>query len=114
MLSISRFCKKSSKTDRRSEELSTSGSSLAAAFGAAGAAGRWFSLDADGRLRLDLWAANRDQLLEAGLSAEHVHLARLCTASHPDLFPSYRRDGPGTGRVAAVIRAGLVGPPPQE
>ena len=29
----------------------------------------------------------------------------LCTASRPDLFPSYRRDGPGTGRLlTGVVR----------
>jgi len=66
--------------------------------------GRWFSLDADGRLRLDLWTANRDQLVAAGVPAESIHLSALCTASHPEVFPSYRRDGKGTGRIAAVIR----------
>lgn len=66
---------------------------------------RWFSTDGDGRLRLDLWLANRDQLLRAGVLPENISQARLCTASHPGVFPSYRRDGRGTGRIAAVIRA---------
>lgn len=66
---------------------------------------RWFSRDGEDSLRLDLWAANRDQLVAAGVPAAQIHQSRLCTASHPELFASYRRDGKGTGRVAAVIRA---------
>lgn len=66
---------------------------------------RWFSRDGEGHLRLDLWAANRDQLLEAGVPAGQLHQSELCTASHPRLFASYRRDGKGTGRIAGVIRA---------
>jgi YfiH family protein len=65
---------------------------------------RWFSRDDEGALRLDLWAANRDQLQAAGVPASQIHQSRLCTASRPDLFASYRRDGKGTGRVAAVIK----------
>jgi polyphenol oxidase len=65
---------------------------------------RWFSRDERGALRLDLWRATRDQLIAAGVRAGDVHQAGLCTASHPQWFASYRRDGPGTGRIAAVIR----------
>jgi YfiH family protein len=68
---------------------------------------RWFLKDVEGDLRLDLWAANRDQLAAAGVPPANVHQSRLCTASHPALFASYRRDGPGTGRLAGVIRAGI-------
>jgi hypothetical protein len=28
----------------------------------------------------------------------------LCTASHPEILCSYRRDGTGAGRIAAAIR----------
>jgi hypothetical protein len=83
------------------------GEELVEAFKAAGFAAaldRWFSRDADGILRLDLWIANRDQLVDAGVRPGAIHQANLCTASHPELFPSYRRDGPGTGRIAAVVR----------
>jgi len=66
---------------------------------------RWVSRDANGLLRLDLWAANRDQLVAAGVRPDHIHQSELCTASHPQWFASYRRDGSGTGRIAAVIRA---------
>ncbi len=52
----------------------------------------------------DLWTASLDQLASAGLAPEHVHLARLCTACHPALFHSYRRDKTSL-RTVGVIRA---------
>jgi YfiH family protein len=73
--------------------------------GFAGQVERWFARDDAGALRLDLWAANRDQLLACGVMEGAIHQAGLCTASHPEWFASYRRDGPGAGRIAAVIRA---------
>jgi polyphenol oxidase len=66
---------------------------------------RWFIRDEAGGLKLDVWAANRDQLIASGVPAGSIHAAGLCTADRPDLFASYRRDGPGTGRIAAVIRS---------
>ncbi len=69
---------------------------------------RWFARDAEGRQRLDLWSANVDQLEAAGVPRDAIRVSRLCTACHPELFHSYRRDGPGTGRIAAAIKAGRV------
>ncbi len=66
---------------------------------------RWFVRDQAGGLTLDVSAANRDQLIASGVSAASIHVAGLCTADTPGLFASYRRDGPGTGRIAAVIRS---------
>jgi hypothetical protein len=51
----------------------------------------------------DGWAAVRDQLREAGIGDEQIFLAQLCTASHPHILCSYRRDGSGAGRMAAVM-----------
>ena len=65
----------------------------------------WFARDETGTLRLDLWAANRDQLMACGVAEGAIHGSGLCTASHPEWFASYRRDGPGAGRIAAVIRS---------
>jgi polyphenol oxidase len=84
------------------------GTELVDAFDAGGfgrSVENWFARDADGRLRLDLWAANRDQLIESGVRAEDIHQSGLCTASQPEWFASYRRDGPKTGRIAAVVRS---------
>ena len=47
-------------------------------------------------------ALTRDQLLEAGLPDEGIFGLDLCTASMPDSFFSYRRDGI-CGRQANVI-----------
>ena len=66
----------------------------------------WFEQRA-GRWYLDLWSANVDQLVKAGVPAESIHVSRLCTSCHPDWFPSYRRDGQGAGRIAGVIRAAV-------
>ena len=76
---------------------------------------RWFVPPAagpsgpGGRRHLDLWAANRDQLVAAGLDPAAVHTSGLCTADHPAVLCSYRRDGAGAGRLAGAIRmtAGL-------
>ena len=86
----------------------TVGDELIDAFRAGGLAqsvDRWFIRDEAGSLKLDVWAANRDQLIASGVPAASIHAANLCTAGRPDLFASYRRDGPGTGRIAAVIRS---------
>lgn len=58
------------------------------------------------RWYFDGWACGAAQLLEAGLVAERIAVARSCTASHPSAFCSYRRDGAPAGRLAAVIRPG--------
>jgi YfiH family protein len=66
---------------------------------------RWFS-DADRRSHwyFDGWRSARDLLEAAGVPAAQIHAAGLCTASHPDLLCSYRRDGKGSGRFAGAIR----------
>jgi YfiH family protein len=53
----------------------------------------------------DSWRSVRDQLEAAGVPASHIFSADLCTASHPQVFCSYRRDGTPTGRMAAAIRS---------
>lgn len=56
-----------------------------------------------GKFLLDLWSANRDQLIRAGLKEENIHVAGVCTITRNDLFPSYRLEGKAAGRFAAVI-----------
>jgi hypothetical protein len=53
---------------------------------------------------LDTWAANADQLCAAGIPASAVHLSRLCTSCHREVFHSYRVDGSEAGRMAGVIK----------
>ena len=57
---------------------------------------------ADKRL-LDLWSANYQQLIDAGVPIEQIKVARICTFSDPDRFFSARRDGIKTGRMATGI-----------
>ncbi|MGI9951131.1 peptidoglycan editing factor PgeF [Moorellaceae bacterium AZ2] len=52
---------------------------------------------------LDLWEANRLALVDAGLPPGQIAVTRVCTACHPRLFFSYRRDGGRTGRMAAML-----------
>jgi YfiH family protein len=52
---------------------------------------------------LDLRKANRSQLLAAGLRRQNIHVIDLCTACHPDLLFSYRKQGPASGRLMSVI-----------
>jgi YfiH family protein len=66
---------------------------------AAPRAGHWF---------FDGWAAARHQLEQAGVPAARIHVASTCSASHPQTFCSYRRDGSLAGRMAAAIRPRLL------
>jgi YfiH family protein len=50
----------------------------------------------------DFWSISRDQLVEAGVCRENIHISGICTRCHPELFFSYRGEGL-TGRFAAVI-----------
>jgi YfiH family protein len=90
------------------------GADVVDAFRAAGFADEqiceWFQPEAEdleasaARYRLDVPKANIDQLSAAGLQPANIGACRLCTACHPSVFHSYRRDGAGTGRLAGAIR----------
>jgi YfiH family protein len=66
---------------------------------------RWFVRQPGRRPHFDLWRANVDQLIAAGIDASRIHVSGLCTRTHSDAFHSYRAKGAGAGRMAAVIRA---------
>ena len=68
----------------------------------AGDLGRWFRRR-NSQLSLDLWAANRDQLTDAGVPASHISICGLSTLSHTGIFDSYRAAGERAGRMAAVV-----------
>lgn len=55
------------------------------------------------RVQLDLRAANRWQLIDAGVPEKNIAVSDLCTKCRPDLLFSYRREGANTGRLMAVI-----------
>jgi polyphenol oxidase len=60
-----------------------------------------YLVTADGRTHLDLWRANTDQLLAAGLLEHNIHCASLCSICDSRFF-SHRRDGADTGRFALI------------
>jgi YfiH family protein len=57
----------------------------------------------NGKDHFDLWQANTDALLRAGVPAESIHVAGVCTMCRNDLFPSHRREGEPAGRFASVL-----------
>jgi YfiH family protein len=68
----------------------------------------WLQFDPPGhdrpkRVQLDLVAANRWQLEQAGVRPERIFACGLCTSCHYDWLFSYRREGLRTGRLMAAI-----------
>lgn len=63
---------------------------------------RWF-IRSTAKPHLDLWAANADQMIAAGVRADRVFVSGLSTVSHPGIFDSYRVDGEKAGRMAALV-----------
>jgi polyphenol oxidase len=57
----------------------------------------------NGPCHIDLAEANRAQLLEAGVPAERIYVANLCTKCHGEDFHSYRRDKEHAGRMISFI-----------
>jgi YfiH family protein len=58
------------------------------------------------RAMLDLRELVRRQAQSVGVEREHIRTVRVCTACHPDLFYSYRRDGVvGETMVSGIMLA---------
>jgi polyphenol oxidase len=66
-------------------------------------ADKLFTPTRDGHARINLQQANRDQLISAGVSADRIHLAPLCTMDRNDLFFSYRQEKKVHGRVGRLM-----------
>ena len=72
---------------------------------------RWFRRprqDQGGRPHFDLWRANADQLARAGVPADSIYVARVCTKCRPDVFHSYRAAGAAVGRMVGAIRSAVA------
>ena len=57
----------------------------------------------NGKFLLDLWAANKAVLIEAGVRAEHIEISNLCTACNPDLLFSHRASRGRRGNLGAFL-----------
>ena len=66
-------------------------------------ADKLFTATREGHARIDLHAANCNQLIDAGVSAERIHLAPFCTMDRNDLFFSYRQEKHVHGRVGRLM-----------
>ncbi|MGI9145500.1 MAG: peptidoglycan editing factor PgeF [Chloroflexota bacterium] len=56
-------------------------------------------------VKLDLWQANRQALVEAGVADEHIEVAGVCTRCESERFFSHRANqGQPAGRFAALIK----------
>jgi len=56
-----------------------------------------------GHAFLDLWQANREALLRAGVLPERIEVLGVCTACNVERFFSYRREGRLEGLFGAVV-----------
>ena len=56
-----------------------------------------------GKHHIDLWEANRSELLYAGIPAGQIEVAGICTYIHQDDFFSARRLGIDSGRILSGI-----------
>jgi YfiH family protein len=66
---------------------------------------RWVRPRGPDKWSLDLWQANTDQLVAAGVPRGAIANPRLCTACRPDLFFSYRKEGRGRSLVTLALLA---------
>jgi hypothetical protein len=77
------------------------GADVEEAFGMSGS--KFFGPGLTDRKHLDVIAANRAQLEEAGLVSTNIDSLNICTRCREDLFFSYRRDGANAGRMISVV-----------
>ena len=57
----------------------------------------------DGKGYFDLWEANKRQVIEAGIPAQNIEVAQICTYCNAHLFFSERHEKGRTGRFGAGI-----------
>lgn len=57
----------------------------------------------NGKYLVDLWAANRQVLLDAGVPMEHIEVTGLCTACNDTLLFSHRKSQGKRGNLGAFL-----------
>src|SRR2546421_394518 len=63
---------------------------------------RQFGITGSGHI--DWAAANRRQLIDAGVPESQIDVLGLCTRCDPERFHSYRRDKDSAGRMISYVR----------
>ncbi len=56
-----------------------------------------------GKFQLDLWLANKEILIHAGIPADQIEISGLCTCCHSDWLFSHRASKGRRGNLAGVI-----------
>lgn len=57
----------------------------------------------NGKYQLDLWACNKEILLEAGLREEHIQITDICTSCNPDYLFSHRKTNGQRGNLGGFM-----------
>lgn len=65
--------------------------------------GKLFYEKKDGKFQLDLWEANRQIFLEAGIKEEHMAVTNVCTHCNPEILFSHRMTGDKRGNLSAFL-----------
>ena len=56
-----------------------------------------------GKYQLNLWRANEEVLLDAGVLKEHIAVTNLCTHCNPEILFSHRTTGNKRGNLSAFL-----------
>lgn len=79
------------------------GDEVALAFQQEGFRTVWRESGMKGKSYIDLWEANRQDLIDAGVSETSIEISGICTWSESERFFSARRLGIKSGRIASMI-----------
>lgn len=60
-------------------------------------------INKNGKYQLNLWEANHQVLMDAGILAEHITTTQWCTRCHSNLLWSHRKNGNDRGSLAAFL-----------
>lgn len=60
-------------------------------------------LKKNGKYQLNLWEANRQVLVDAGILEAHITITQWCTGCHPERLWSHRKTGGHRGSLAAFL-----------
>lgn len=55
------------------------------------------------KYQLNLWEANYQVMIDAGILPDHITVTQWCTGCHPDLLWSHRKTGNARGSLAAFL-----------